>query len=113
MTRVSSRSPRKRASQRDVQSAVRLRAHEEVLDDDSVLVVDGGDFVATASIHPAAAVAALLARPRRVRHARWGAGFAMGAKIARPKSEVWIIYGDGSVGFTMPSSTRSCATACP
>jgi acetolactate synthase-1/2/3 large subunit len=30
-----------------------------------------------------------------------GAGFAAGAKIARPESEVWILYGDGSVGFTI------------
>jgi acetolactate synthase-1/2/3 large subunit len=31
-----------------------------------------------------------------------GAGFALGAKLVRPEAEVWIIYGDGSVGYTLP-----------
>lgn len=30
-----------------------------------------------------------------------GGGFALGAKICRPDSEVWIIYGDGSLGFSV------------
>lgn len=30
-----------------------------------------------------------------------GGGFALGAKICRPESEVWIIYGDGSLGFSV------------
>ena len=30
-----------------------------------------------------------------------GAGFALGAKLVRPEAEVWIIYGDGSVGFSL------------
>ncbi|MCU0662725.1 MAG: thiamine pyrophosphate-binding protein [Myxococcota bacterium] len=77
------------------------RALDEVLDDDSVLVADGGDFVATASY---------ITRPRRP--LSWldpgvfgtlgvGAGFALGAKVARPESEVWIVYGDGSVGYSL------------
>jgi acetolactate synthase-1/2/3 large subunit len=28
-----------------------------------------------------------------------GAGFALGAAVARPQSEVWIIYGDGACGY--------------
>ena len=30
-----------------------------------------------------------------------GAGFALGAKLLRPASEVWIIYGDGAFGFSL------------
>lgn len=30
-----------------------------------------------------------------------GGGFALGAKLARPESEVWIIWGDGSCGYSI------------
>ena len=30
-----------------------------------------------------------------------GAGFALGAKLCRPDSEVWILYGDGSAGYSL------------
>jgi hypothetical protein len=30
-----------------------------------------------------------------------GAGFALGAKLVRPNAEVWIVYGDGSVGYSL------------
>ena len=74
---------------------------EEKLSDDAVLVVDGGDFVATASY---------IVRPRAP--LRWldpgvfgtlgvGGGFAVGASSVHPKSEIWLIYGDGSCGYSM------------
>jgi acetolactate synthase-like protein len=74
---------------------------EAALGDDSVIVVDGGDFVATASY---------VVRPRRP--LSWldpgpfgtlgvGAGFALGARLVRPEAEVWILYGDGSVGYSL------------
>jgi thiamine pyrophosphate-dependent acetolactate synthase large subunit-like protein len=77
------------------------RAIEEVLDPDSVLVADGGDFVGTASyiVAPRAPLGWL--DPGVFGTLGVGAGFAMGAKVARPESEVWILYGDGSVGFTI------------
>jgi acetolactate synthase-1/2/3 large subunit len=78
-----------------------LRALDASLPDDSVIVADGGDFVATASY---------VLRPRRP--LSWldpgvfgtlgvGAGFALAAKLVRPQAEVWIVYGDGSVGFSL------------
>lgn len=78
-----------------------VRAIDDVLDDDSVQVADGGDFVATASY---------VTRPRSP--LSWldpgafgtlgvGAGFALGAKLCRPEAEVWVIYGDGSVGYSI------------
>ena len=30
-----------------------------------------------------------------------GGGFALGAKLVRPDAEVWIIYGDGSLGYSV------------
>lgn len=74
---------------------------EAQIADDSVLVVDGGDFVATA---------AYVLRPRRP--LSWldpgvfgtlgvGGGFAVGAATARKGAEVWIIYGDGSSAYSL------------
>lgn len=74
---------------------------ERVLPDDSILVADGGDFVATASY---------IARPRR--RLSWldpgvfgtlgvGGGFAIGAQCVRPDAQTWIVYGDGSLGYSL------------
>lgn len=74
---------------------------EEKMAEDAVLVVDGGDFVATASY---------IVRPRAP--LRWldpgvfgtlgvGGGFATGAALVRPGSEVWLIYGDGSSAYSL------------
>jgi acetolactate synthase-like protein len=71
------------------------------LANDSVLVGDGGDFVATA---------AYTVSPRRP--LSWldpgvfgtlgvGAGFAIGAKLCRPDADVWLLWGDGASGFSL------------
>lgn len=78
-----------------------FREMDKLLADDSVLVADGGDFVATA---------AYTLSPRRP--LSWldpgvfgtlgvGGGFALGARLARPESDVWIVYGDGSVAYSL------------
>lgn len=75
---------------------------EEVMSEDSIIVADGGDFVGSA---------AYILRPRGP--LRWldpgpygtlgvGGGFALGAKLCRPSADVWIIYGDGALGFSVP-----------
>ena len=74
---------------------------EALLPEDSVVVADGGDFVATASY---------ILRPRGP--LRWldpgvfgtlgvGAGFILGAKLCRPQSEVWALFGDGALGYSL------------
>ena len=74
---------------------------EEKMADDSVLVVDGGDFVATG---------AYVLRPRGP--LSWldpgvfgtlgvGGGFAVGAAKARPNAEIWLIWGDGSSAYSL------------
>ena len=77
------------------------RAIDQQLPDNSVIVADGGDFVGTASY---------IVKPRR--RLSWldpgafgtlgcGAGFALGASLCRPDDEVWILFGDGSVGYAL------------
>jgi thiamine pyrophosphate-dependent acetolactate synthase large subunit-like protein len=74
---------------------------EEFINDDAILIGDGGDFVASV---------AYTIRPRKP--LGWldpgvfgtlgsGGGFALAAKLVNPKSEVWVFYGDGSVGYTL------------
>ena len=78
-----------------------FRELEPQLDDRTVLVADGGDFVATA---------AYILRPRKP--LAWldpgafgtlgvGGGFALGAKLVFPDHDVWIIYGDGSAAYSL------------
>uniref|UniRef100_A0A8D3D9J0 2-hydroxyacyl-CoA lyase 2 n=1 Tax=Scophthalmus maximus TaxID=52904 RepID=A0A8D3D9J0_SCOMX len=78
-----------------------LHCVDELMAEDSIIVADGGDFVGSA---------AYIMRPRGPM--RWldpgafgtlgvGGGFALGAKLCRPDSEVWIVYGDGSLGYSV------------
>jgi acetolactate synthase-like protein len=105
---------RQRESERDTEIRAKAKSDGELVDpihfflrleeklaDDSVLVVDGGDFVATA---------AYILKPRRP--LSWldpgvfgtlgvGGGFAVGASAVRKGAEVWIIYGDGSSAYSL------------
>lgn len=74
---------------------------EQIIDDDSVIIGDGGDFVATASyvIHPRAPLSWL--DPGAFGTLGAGGGFAIAAKLCRPNAEVWLLYGDGSAGYTL------------
>ncbi|MBX2797699.1 MAG: thiamine pyrophosphate-binding protein [Myxococcales bacterium] len=71
------------------------------LDDDSVLVGDGGDFVATVSytVSPRGPLSWL--DPGVFGTLGVGAGFAMGAKLVRPDADVWLLWGDGAAGFSI------------
>lgn len=72
---------------------------DAALDDGSILIGDGGDFVATASY---------ITKPRKP--LSWldpgpygtlgvGAGFALAAKLVRPEATVWLLWGDGAAGY--------------
>jgi acetolactate synthase-like protein len=71
------------------------------MDDDSIIVADGGDFVATASytLRPRGPLSWL--DPGAFGTLGVGAGFAIGAKLYRPESETWVIYGDGAFGYSL------------
>lgn len=77
------------------------RAIEAALPDDSLIVADGGDFVSTASyvLRPRAPLCWL--DPGAFGTLGVGAGFALGARLARPSAEVWLLYGDGSCGYSL------------
>jgi len=78
-----------------------VKSIDGVLLDDSVLVVDGGDFVATASyvVTPRGPLSWL--DPGVFGTLGVGAGFALGAKLCRPEAEVWLLYGDGSCAYSL------------
>ena len=78
-----------------------FREVEAVLPEDSVLVADGGDFVATASYTLSPRGPLTWLDPGVFGTLGVGGGFALGARIARPESEVWIIYGDGSAAYSL------------
>ena len=76
-----------------------LRAMEQAAGDDALLVADGGDFVATASYVMHARGPLSWLDPGAFGTLGVGAGFALGAALARPGSEVWIVFGDGACGY--------------
>ncbi|CAJ0584858.1 unnamed protein product, partial [Mesorhabditis spiculigera] len=78
-----------------------LTAFDKTIPDNAILVADGGDFVGSA---------AYIVRPRGP--LQWldpgafgtlgvGGGFALGAKIVHPERPVYILWGDGSSGYTI------------
>jgi acetolactate synthase-like protein len=77
------------------------KAIDAALADRSVLVGDGGDFVATASytVSPRGPYSWL--DPGVFGTLGVGAGFALGAKLVRPEADVWLLYGDGAAGFSI------------
>ena len=77
------------------------REIDRAMGDDAVLVADGGDFVATASytVRPRGPLGWL--DPGAFGTLGVGGGFALGAKLCRPRAEVWVLYGDGSVAYSL------------
>lgn len=78
-----------------------FRELEPELDDNTILVADGGDFVATSAytLRPRAPLSWL--DPGVFGTLGVGAGFALGAKLVFPEKDVFIIYGDGSAGYSL------------
>jgi thiamine pyrophosphate-dependent acetolactate synthase large subunit-like protein len=76
-----------------------LREVEREAGANAVFVADGGDFVSTAAyvLRPRAPLSWL--DPGAFGTLGVGAGFAIGAALARPGSEVWIVFGDGACGY--------------
>lgn len=74
---------------------------EEQMSDDAILVVDGGDWVATGAytLRPRAPLSWL--DPGVFGTLGVGGGFAVGAAACKPKTEVWIVWGDGSSAYSL------------
>jgi len=67
----------------------------------SIFIADGGDFVSTASyiLDPPKPMSWLDPGPFGTLGV--GAGFALSAKLLHHDSEIWIIYGDGALGYSL------------
>ena len=78
-----------------------LKKVNAMIDKNSIVVADGGDFVASASyiLQPPGPLTWL--DPGVFGTLGVGAGFALASKLVNPESEVWLIYGDGAAGFSL------------
>ncbi|WP_194977079.1 thiamine pyrophosphate-binding protein [Aquiflexum lacus] len=105
---------RKRDEKRDVEIKMQSKENTEglnpiqllseletLLDDNTVLVADGGDFVATASYVLKARQPLSWLDPGAYGTLGVGAGFAIAAALVYPDRPVWILYGDGSAGYSL------------
>ncbi len=77
------------------------RAIDRHLSENAVLVGDGGDFVATASYTTSPRRPLSWLDPGVFGTLGVGSGFALAAKVVRPDSDVWILWGDGAAGFSI------------
>ncbi len=69
------------------------------LEEDSVVIGDGGDFVATAAYSLPVSWPGVWMDPGPLGTLGVGPGYAMAAKLVRPNARVIIMYGDGSFGL--------------
>ncbi len=79
-----------------------LRVCAEVakfVEDDTIVVGDGGDFVATAAYTLPVRWPGVWMDPGPLGTLGVGPGYAMAARLARPGSRVILMYGDGSFGL--------------
>lgn len=74
---------------------------EAALQDDAILVADGGDFVGSAAytLRPRGPLSWL--DPGAFGTLGVGGGFAVGAAAVHPDRPIWIIYGDGSSAYSL------------
>jgi acetolactate synthase-like protein len=77
------------------------REIDRALTSGSVIVADGGDFVATAAYTVSPRQPLSWLDPGVFGTLGVGGGFALGAKLCRPEADVWVLYGDGSVAYSL------------
>ena len=86
---------------------------DKLIDEQSILVADGGDFVGTASytIRPRNPLGWLDPGPFGTLGV--GGGFAIGAKSSFPEKEVWVFYGDGASAYSLSEFDTLCRHKLP
>ena len=72
---------------------------DNVLDGNTIVIGDGGDFVATAASVLRISKIGQWLDPGPLGTLGVGPGYAMAAKLAKPGSNVIIVYGDGAFGL--------------
>ena len=85
-----------------------LKKVDESMAEDSVIIVDGGDFAASAAytLRPRAPLSWL--DPGVFGTLGVGGGFALAACLTRSDAEVWLIYGYGSSAYSL-AEFETCA----
>jgi acetolactate synthase I/II/III large subunit len=73
----------------------------KVLDDDAVVIGDGGDFVSFAGRHLEPRKPGGWLDPGPFGCLGTGLGYATGARVARPGSQVVLLLGDGAAGLSL------------
>jgi acetolactate synthase-1/2/3 large subunit len=73
----------------------------KVLDDDAVIIGDGGDFVSFAGKYLEPARPGGWLDPGPFGCLGTGLGYALAARIARPAAQVVLLLGDGAAGFSL------------
>ena len=86
---------------------------DQLIDKQSILIADGGDFVGTASytIRPRNPLGWLDPGPFGTLGV--GGGFAIGAKSSFPEKEVWVFYGDGASAYSLAEFDTLCRHKLP
>ena len=69
------------------------------IDDDTVLVFDGGDFVQWGRSYLSAEKTGRWLRLGPLSHLGFGLPYALAARLAHPSAKVFLMMGDGSLGF--------------
>lgn len=72
---------------------------EPILDEDTVIVLDGGDYVQWGRCYLKARKPGHFIRLGPLSHLGAGIPYGMAAKLAHPQSKVLVFMGDGSFGF--------------
>ena len=86
---------------------------DQLIDKQSILIADGGDFVGTASytVRPRNPLGWLDPGPFGTLGV--GGGFAIGAKSSFPEKEVWVFYGDGASAYSLAEFDTLCRHKLP
>ena len=89
------------ATTKNINPVLLFRKMEELLPENSIIVSDGGDFAATSSyiLHPRKPLSSLDSGVFGTLGV--GAGFAIGAALCHPGDYIFIVYGDGSAGYSL------------
>ncbi len=76
-----------------------FRELKPFIDDDTVLVFDGGDFVQWGRSYLSAEKTGRWLRLGPLSHLGFGLPYALAARLAHPNAKVFLAMGDGSLGF--------------
>jgi len=73
----------------------------DVLDRDAVVICDGGDFVSYGGRYLDSYTPGCWLDPGPYGCLGTGAGYAIGARVARPDAQICVLFGDGAAGFSL------------